>query len=332
VSAAQLTILVTGGAGFIGSAVVRQLVRETEHQVVNIDKLTYAGNLESLGDAVAASNYRFEQADVCNGAAMACLFETYRPDAVMHLAAESHVDRSIDGPAQFIETNIVGAYTLLETARNYSARRVAAAGHALGKGGFRFLQVSTDEVYGSLTPEAPPFAAEHPYRPNSCYAASTAAADHLARAWQYTFDLPVLTTNFSNNYSPCQFPEKLILLCILNALEGKPLPVYGDGLQVRDWLYVEDHARALRRVLSAGVPGRVYCIGGAAERAKFAVVEVVCDLLDRLTPRAGADPYLDLITFVEDRPGHDRRYAMGIDSIAAELDWRLDESFDSGLE
>ena len=331
-SAAKLTIMVTGGAGFIGSAVVRQLVHETEHLAVNIDKLTYAGNLDSLGDAVAATNYRFEQADVCDGAAMARLFETYRPDALMHLAAESHVDRSIDGPAQFIETNILGSYTLLEAARAYCARHVGAAGSALGDGGFRFLQVSTDEVYGSLTPEAPPFGADHPYRPNSPYAASKAAADHLARAWQRTFDLPVLTTNCSNNYGPCQFPEKLIPLCILNALEGKPLPIYGDGRQVRDWLYVEDHARALRRVLSAGVAGRVYCIGGAAERTNIAVVEAVCDLLDRLAPRAGAGPYRDLIAFVEDRPGHDRRYAMEIDSIAAELDWRPDENIESGLE
>ena len=331
-SARQCTILVTGGAGFIGSAVVRQLVRETEHLVVNIDKLTYAGNLESLGDAAAAASYRFEQADVCDGAAMARLFESYRPDAIIHLAAESHVDRSVDGPAPFIETNILGSYTLLEAARDYCARHVAAAERALGDGGFRFLQVSTDEVFGALTPDAPPFSADHPYRPNSPYAASKAAADHLARAWQRTFALPVLTTNCSNNYGPCQFPEKLIPLCILSALEGKPLPLYGDGLQVRDWLYVEDHARALRRVLSAGTPGRVYCIGGGAERSNIAVVEAVCDLLDRLVPGRGAASYRDLIAFVEDRPGHDRRYAMEIDSIAAELDWRPSESFASGLE
>ena len=294
-SARQYNILITGGAGFIGSALVRQLVRKTEHLVVNIDNITYAGNLESLGDAAAAS-YRFEQADVCGAAAMAHLFETYRPDAIVHLAAESHAER------------------------------------ALGDGGFRFVQISTDEVYGTLTPDAPPFSAAHPHRPNSSYAASKPAADHLARAWQRTFSLPVLTTNCSNNYGPCQFPEKLIPLCILNALEGKPLPIYGDGRQMRDWLYVEDHARALRRVLSAGAPGRVYCIGGGAERTNIAVIEAVCDLLDRYVPGRGAASYRDLIAFVEDRPGHDRRYAMEIDSIAAEFNWRPTESFESGLE
>jgi len=328
----QHTILITGGAGFIGSAVVRQLVRETEHLVVNIDKLTYAGNLESLGDAVAAANYRFEQADVCDAAAMTQMFETYRPGSIIHLAAESHVDRSIDGPAPFIETNILGTYTLLEAARTYCARHVADAERALGDGGFRFVQVSTDEVYGALTQDAPPFSAAHPHRPNSPYAASKAAADHLARAWQRTFDLPVLTTNCSNNYGACQFPEKLIPLCILNALEGKPLPIYGDGQHVRDWLYVEDHARALRRVLSAGVPGRVYCIGGAAERTNIVVVESVCDLLDSMVPLGGPASYRDQIAFVDDRPGHDRRYAVEIDSIAAELDWHPTESFESGLE
>jgi len=324
------TILVTGGAGFIGSAVVRQLVRETPHLVVNIDKLTYAGNLESLGDAVAATNYRFEQADVCDAAAMARLFDSYRPDAIMHLAAESHVDRSIDGPAAFIATNILGSYTLLECARAYCAEHRTGAMRPLGQGGFRFLQVSTDEVYGALAPDAPPFGAGHPYRPNSPYAASKAAADHLARAWHRTFDLPVLTTNCSNNYGPCQFPEKLIPLIILNALEDKPLPVYGDGQQVRDWLYVEDHARALRLVLSAGEPGRVYCVGGDAERANITVVEAICDLLDLLAPHQRA--YRELITFVADRPAHDRRYAMEIDSIAEALDWRPSESFASGLE
>jgi dTDP-glucose 4,6-dehydratase len=323
---------VTGGAGFIGSAVVRQLVHETEHLVVNIDKLTYAGNLESLGDAVGAANYRFEQADVCDAPAMARLFESYRPDAVMHLAAESHVDRSIDGPAPFIETNILGSYTLLEASRDYCARHIAAADRAIGDGGFRFLQVSTDEVYGALTLDAPPFTADHPYRPNSPYVASKAAANHLARAWQRTFGVPVITTNCSNNYGPCQFPEKLIPLCILNALEGKPLPIYGDGRQVRDWLYVEDHARALRRVLSAGAVGQVYCIGGGAERANIDVVESVCDILDRLVPRPGAASYRELISFVEDRPGHDRRYAIDIDSIAAELNWRPEENFDSAME
>ncbi len=331
-NAAPATIFVTGGAGFIGSALVRQLVRETDHLVVNIDKLTYAGNLESLSGVIEADNYRFAEADVCDAAVMARLFESFRPGAVMHLAAESHVDRSIDGPAPFIETNIVGSYTLLEAARDYCARHVTAPERAFGEGGFRFLQVSTDEVYGALTPDAPPFSSDHPYRPNSPYAASKAAADHLARAWQQTFGLPVLTTNCTNNYEPCQFPEKLIPLCILNALDGKPLPVYGDGKQVRDWLYVDDHARALRQVLSAGVPGEVYCIGGAAERANIEVVETVCDLLDRLAPGDGAAPRRDLISFVADRPGHDRRYAMEIDSIASALDWRPAESFDSGLE
>ncbi len=331
-TARPLTILVSGGAGFIGSALVRQLVRGTDHLVVNIDKLTYAGNLESLGDAISAPNYRFEQADICDAPAMARLFESHRPDAVMHLAAESHVDRSIDGPAEFIATNILGSYTLLECARAYCGEHVGDAMRPLGQGGFRFLQVSTDEVYGALTPDAPPFAADHPYRPNSPYAASKAAADHLARAWQRTFELPVLTTNCSNNYGPCQFPEKLIPLCILNALEGKPLPVYGDGQQVRDWLYVDDHATALWRVLQDGTPGRVYCIGGEAEHANIAVVERICNLLDRMAPGKGAGSYRDLITFVADRPGHDRRYAIDIASIAGELNWRPAESFETGLE
>jgi dTDP-glucose 4,6-dehydratase len=331
-SADALTILVTGGAGFIGSAVVRQLVRETAHLVVNIDKLTYAGNLESLGDAVSAPTYRFEQADVCDGAAMARLFESYRPDAVMHLAAESHVDRSIDGPADFIETNILGSYTLLECARAYCAAHVSDPMRPLGDGGFRFLQVSTDEVYGALAPDAAPFAASHPYRPNSPYAASKAAADHLARAWHRTFQLPVLTSHCSNNYGPCQFPEKLIPLCILNALEGKPLPIYGDGQQVRDWLYVEDHARALWRVLTDGTPGRVYCIGGDSERGNITVVEAICDLLDDVAPGKREGSYRELISFVADWPGHDRRYAIDTSAIAEELDWRPSESFDSGLD
>ena len=321
-SARQCTILVTGGAGFIGSAVVRQLVRETEHLVVNIDKLTYAGNLESLGDAVAAASYRFEQADVCDAAAMARLFESYRPDAIIHLAAESHVDRSIDGPAPFIETNILGSYTLLEAARDYCARHVAEADRALGDGGFRFLQVSTDEVFGALTPDAPAFGADHPYRPNSPYAASKAAADHLARAWQRTFALPVLTTNCSNNYGPCQFPEKLIPLMIANALEDKPLPVYGDGMQIRDWLYVDDHCRAIRAVLERGKAGEIYNVGGSKDLPNIDVVHKIL---------AATGKTESLIRYVQDRPGHDRRYAITSEKLMTETGWAPQMEFEQGL-
>lgn len=330
----MLTILVTGGAGFIGSALVRRLVSETPHLIVNVDKLTYAGNLESLGTASDAPNYRFEQIDIGDRRAIERVFTRHDPDAVMHLAAESHVDRSIEGPNPFIETNIVGTYTLLEAAREHCLRRYGAtldaAARPIEAGGFRFLHVSTDEVFGALGAEGH-FGPGSPYRPNSPYAASKAASDHLARAWHKTFKLPVVTTNCTNNYGPHQFPEKLIPLCILCALDGKPIPVYGDGLQVRDWLYVDDHTAALWEVLRRGRAGRVYCIGGGAERTNLAVVEAICDLVDGLAPRKGRAARRSLIEFVADRPGHDRRYAMEIETIATELGWRPEESFETGL-
>ena len=318
-----MKVIVTGGAGFIGSAVVRLLVEEIGVEVVNLDALTYAGNLDSLVSVAERPGYRFVRADIRDAPAMADLFAAEQPDAVMHLAAESHVDRSIDGPAAFIDTNINGTYTLLEAARGYwnglpPARREA----------FRFHHVSTDEVYGSLGPEGL-FTETTPYAPNSPYSASKAASDHLARAWHHTYGLPVVTTNCSNNYGPCQFPEKLIPLIILNGLEGKPLPVYGTGANVRDWLYVEDHARALWTALTKGTPGEVYNIGGEAERTNLEVVHAVCDLLDELVPAAA--PRRELITYVTDRPGHDVRYAMDIARIRRELHWEPRETFDSGL-
>jgi dTDP-glucose 4,6-dehydratase len=322
----SVKIIVTGGAGFIGSAFIRQVIAGGEHAVVNLDKLTYAANLDSLGDAAVSPNYRFAQVDICDGAAVAALLTAEQPDAVIHLAAESHVDRSIDAPAAFIETNIVGTYRLLEAVAHYwrglgSARAAA----------FRFHHVSTDEVYGSLGPTGL-FREDTPYRPNSPYSASKAASDHLARAWHHTFGLPVLTTNCSNNYGPCQFPEKLIPLTIIRALKGKSLPVYGAGENVRDWLYVEDHARALLQVLTRGAPGEVYNIGGGAERRNIDVVRALCSLLDRLHPRADGNPYADQITFVADRAGHDLRYAIDASKIAAELGFTPAESFDTGLE
>ena len=318
-----MKVIVTGGAGFIGSAVVRLLVEEIGVEVVNLDALTYAGNLDSLVSVAERPGYRFAHADIRDAPAMADLFAAEQPDAIMHLAAESHVDRSIDGPAAFIDTNINGTYTLLEAARGYwnglsPARREA----------FRFHHVSTDEVYGSLGPEGL-FTETTPYAPNSPYSASKAASDHLARAWHHTYGLPVVTTNCSNNYGPCQFPEKLIPLIILNGLEGKPLPVYGTGANVRDWLYVEDHARALWTALTQGTPGEVYNIGGEAERTNLEVVHAVCDLLDELVP--AATPRRELITYVTDRPGHDARYAMDIARIRRELHWEPRETFDSGL-
>ncbi|MFO8003983.1 dTDP-glucose 4,6-dehydratase [Thioalkalivibrio sp.] len=315
-----MKVIVTGGAGFIGSAVVRLLVEEIGVEVVNLDALTYAGNLDSLVAVAERPGYRFVRADIRDAPAMAELFAAEQPDAIMHLAAESHVDRSIDGPAAFIDTNINGTYTLLEAARGYwnglpPARREA----------FRFHHVSTDEVYG---PEGL-FTETTPYAPNSPYSASKAASDHLARAWHHTYGLPVVTTNCSNNYGPCQFPEKLIPLIILNGLEGKPLPVYGTGANVRDWLYVEDHARALWTALTKGTPGEVYNIGGEAERTNLEVVHAVCDLLDEMVPAAA--PRRELITYVTDRPGHDARYAMDIARIRRELQWAPRETFDSGL-
>ncbi len=321
------TVLVTGGAGFIGSEVVRQYIAQTDYTVVNVDKLTYAGNLESLADVAEHPRYRFEQVDICEAGSVAALFDKYRPQAVMHLAAESHVDRSIDGPAEFMHTNIIGTYTLLEAARQYWLGLDAEARDA-----FRFHHVSTDEVYGTLGAEGL-FTEQTPYAPNSPYSASKASSDHLARAWFHTYGLPVVTTNCSNNYGPYQFPEKLIPLMILNALAGKPLPIYGKGDQIRDWLHVEDHGRALRLVLDKGVPGEVYNIGGHNEKQNLEVVRTLCAILDELVPDHpnGIAHYEELITYVTDRPGHDQRYAIDAGKIERELGWVPEETFESGM-
>ncbi|WP_026111592.1 dTDP-glucose 4,6-dehydratase [Winslowiella toletana] len=327
-----MKILVTGGAGFIGSAVIRHIIQDTLDAVVNVDKLTYAGNLESLADVAISERYAFEQVDICDHAALSEVFNRHQPDAVMHLAAESHVDRSISGPAAFIETNVVGTYTLLEVARAYWNGMDAAR-----KAVFRFHHISTDEVYGDLphpdewqsTEELPLFTEETPYAPSSPYSSSKASSDHLVRAWLRTYGLPTLVTNCSNNYGPYHFPEKLIPLVILNALEGKPLPVYGKGDQIRDWLYVEDHARALYRVLSKGNIGETYNIGGHNEKKNLEVVETICDLLDELVPKNSA--YRQQITYVTDRPGHDRRYAIDASKISRELNWQPQETFESGI-
>lgn len=319
-------ILVTGGCGFIGSAVVRQLVNDTETTVINVDKLTYAANPESLGKAANHPRHVLVQADICDAAAMKAVLEKHQPDAIMHLAAESHVDRSIAGPAAFIQTNIVGTFTLLEAARAYWNGLEGAR-----KARFRFHHVSTDEVYGDLELDEAPFSETHPYEPSSPYSASKASSDHLVRAWHRTYGLPVVLTNCSNNYGPCQFPEKLIPLMILNALDRKPLPIYGNGSNVRDWLFVEDHARALRTVIADGHDGRTYNIGGRTEKTNLEVVETICRMLDRMAPHADGS-YRDLITFVADRPGHDRRYAIDDTRIDAELGWRPLETFESGLE
>lgn len=321
-------ILVTGGAGFIGSAVVRHIIAQTSDSVVVVDKLTYAGNLASLAPVAQSDRYAFERADIGDRAAMDRILAQYQPDAIMHLAAESHVDRSIDGPAAFIQTNIVGTYTLLEAARAYwialpATRRAA----------FRFHHISTDEVYGDLQGPQDLFREDTPYAPSSPYSASKASSDHLVRAWLRTYGLPVLVTNCSNNYGPYHFPEKLIPLTIINALAGKPLPVYGNGLQVRDWLYVEDHARALYRVVTAGKVGETYNIGGHNERRNIDVVTTLCALLQEMVPQmpAGVARYADLITYVTDRPGHDLRYAIDASKIERELGWRPEETFESGI-
>ncbi|OXM41820.1 dTDP-glucose 4,6-dehydratase [Pseudomonas fluvialis] len=323
-----MKILVTGGAGFIGSAVVRHLLQNTPHQVVNLDKLTYAGNLQSLPGASEHPAYRFEQVDICDAEGVARVLAEHRPDAVMHLAAESHVDRSIDGPAAFIQTNIVGTYTLLEACRQYWLGLCEEA-----RSRFRFHHISTDEVYGDLEGTTELFTEQTPYSPSSPYSASKASSDHLVRAWQRTYGLPVLITNCSNNYGPYHFPEKLIPHMILNALAGKPLPVYGDGAQIRDWLYVEDHARALVEVLTRGQPGATYNIGGHNEKRNLQVVETLCTLLDELVTEkpAGISRFAELITFVQDRPGHDRRYAIDAGKIERELGWLPQETFESGL-
>jgi len=319
-------ILITGGAGFIGSNFVRQWLHEEKDFLVNLDALTYAGNLDSLADVEHHPRYTFVHGDIRDGRLVGRLLAEFRPRAVVHFAAESHVDRSIDGPAAFVETNVVGTFRLLEAAREYWASLPAEQRRE-----FRFLHVSTDEVYGSLGPKGK-FTETTPYSPNSPYSASKAAADHFARAYHRTYGLPVLITNCSNNYGPYQFPEKLIPLMILNAVEGKPLPVYGDGRQVRDWLYVEDHCRALRRVLEAGRPGEVYNIGGDCERTNLEVVQTICETVDRLRPDLPHRPCKSLIRFVPDRPGHDRRYAIDTRKIRRQLGWRPLESFTSGLE
>ncbi len=320
-------LLITGGAGFIGSAVIRHLIENTDYQVVNLDKLTYAGNLESLAAVSGDPRYAFEQVDICDAPEVARVFREHRPDAIMHLAAESHVDRSIDGPADFIQTNVVGTTVLLEAARGYWNELEGARKQA-----FRFHHVSTDEVYGSLGPEGL-FTEESPYQPNSPYSASKASSDHMVRAWHETYGLPVVITNCSNNYGPYQFPEKLIPLVILNALAGKPLPIYGKGDQVRDWLYVDDHARALLRVLEAGRDGETYNIGGHNEKTNLEVVHALCAILDERRPDhpGGVDRYADLITHVTDRPGHDQRYAIDAGKIEGELGWTPEETFDTGL-
>lgn len=318
-----MKVLVTGGAGFIGSALVRMLMDETDVEVVNVDKLTYAGNLASLTKVASNPRYRFVLGDICDSAAMVDLFEEAKPDVVMHLAAESHVDRSIDGPAAFIETNIVGTYTFLEVAREYWSKLLPARRQA-----FRFHHVSTDEVYGSLGAEGR-FTESTPYAPNSPYSATKASSDQLVRAWHHTYGLPIVITNCSNNYGPYQFPEKLIPLMILNGLEGKPLPVYGAGENVRDWLYVEDHANALWTVATRGRIGETYNIGGEAELRNIDLVRQLCDVLDEQVPSVASRR--DLITFVADRPGHDARYAMDISKISKELGWRPRQSFDTGL-
>ena len=320
-------ILITGGAGFIGSAVVRHIIENTQDSVVNIDKLTYAGNLSSLNSVSSSDRYAFERVDICDAQELKRVFEKYKPNRVMHLAAESHVDRSIDGPDAFITTNIVGTYTLLEASRRFY---MTLDDHE--KNCFLFHHISTDEVYGDLGAEGL-FTETTSYEPSSPYSASKASSDHLVRAWYRTFGLPALVTNCSNNYGPYHFPEKLIPLTILNALAGKPLPIYGDGSQVRDWLYVEDHARALYDVISRGIAGETYNIGGHNEQQNIDVVNTICDILDEVKPDKplGVQRYRDLITFVDDRPGHDVRYAIDASKIERELGWLPQESFESGI-
>lgn len=338
-----MKILVTGGAGFIGSAVIRHIIGNTSDRVVNLDKLTYAGNLESLADVSDSERYAFVHVDICDSIAVARVFTEHQPDAVMHLAAESHVDRSISGPAAFIETNILGTCTLLEAARSYWQSL-----DDVRKAAFRFHHISTDEVYGDLEGTDDLFTEATPYAPSSPYSASKASSDHLVRAWRRTYGLPTLITNCSNNYGPCHFPEKLIPLVILNALEGKPLPVYGKGNQIRDWLYVEDHARALYKVVTEGEVGETYNIGGHNEKQNIEVVHAICELLDELRPQAASDvgtgddsstehnreqahSYKCLITYVTDRPGHDLRYAIDASKIQRELGWIPEETFESGI-
>ena len=321
-----MKILVTGGAGFIGSAVIRHIIQNTNNQVLNIDKLTYAGNLESLKEIDQHSNYEFKQIDICDTEQITAAIDAFQPHAIMHLAAESHVDRSIDGPAAFIQTNIVGTYTLLEAARKYWMSLDAEA-----QQNFRFHHISTDEVYGDLEGTTDLFTETTSYAPSSPYSASKASSDHLVRAWHRTYGLPVIVTNCSNNYGPYHFPEKLIPLVILNALDAKPLPVYGNGQQIRDWLFVEDHARALYKVVTEGVVGETYNIGGHNEKQNIEVVKTICKILDELKPQANGQTYASLITFVKDRPGHDLRYAIDATKIQNELGWTPTETFETGI-
>jgi dTDP-glucose 4,6-dehydratase len=319
------SILVTGGAGFIGSAVIRQYIEATDITVINVDKLTYAGDLATIASVADNSRYMFEQVDICDTHEMERVFKQYQPDAIMHLAAESHVDRSIDGPATFIQTNIVGTYNLLEVARRYWG---GLSGEK--KSNYVFHHISTDEVFGSLG-DTGLFTEESQYQPSSPYSASKASSDHLVRAWHHTYGLPTIVTNCSNNYGPYQFPEKLIPLMILNAVAGKSLPVYGRGNNIRDWLYVDDHAEALRLVLQQGIVGETYNIGGHNEVTNLQVVETICDILDEVLPEKNKTPRRSLITFVEDRPGHDLRYAIDASKIQAELGWLPKETFSTGL-
>ena len=321
-----MKFLLTGGAGFIGSAVIRHIIENTQHQILNVDKLTYAGNLESLLSVENNERYKFTQTDICDQVALEKIFEQFKPDFVMHLAAESHVDRSIDGPATFIQTNIVGTYSLLEATRKYwltlgeEAKRI-----------FRFHHISTDEVYGDLEGTTDLFTETTSYAPSSPYSASKASSDHLVRAWHRTYGLPTIVTNCSNNYGPYHFPEKLIPLVILNALDGKPLPIYGKGNQIRDWLFVEDHARALYKVVTEGEVGETYNIGGHNEKQNIEVVKTICKILDELKPRVDQEQYESLITFVKDRPGHDLRYAIDASKIKKDLGWVPEESFETGI-
>jgi dTDP-glucose 4,6-dehydratase len=320
--------LITGGAGFIGSAVIRHLIQDLNQEVINVDKLTYAGNLESLTSIENSTRYKFEKADICDATAIQRILNQHQPDIIIHLAAESHVDRSIDGPGEFIQTNIIGTYTLLEEAREYWYKLKEEK-----KETFRFHHVSTDEVYGDLEGTDDLFTEDAPYAPSSPYSASKASSDHLVRAWQRTYNFPTVITNCSNNYGPYQFPEKLIPLTILNALQGKPLPIYGDGKQIRDWLYVDDHAKALLHVAHTGEIGETYNIGGHNEKTNLQVVQTICNILGELDPsmHTTANRYHDLITYVKDRPGHDIRYAIDATKIEKELNWTPDETFETGI-